>query len=133
MQRLPHVRFTNLYGPTEATIASSYYDVPACPQNPQEEIPIGKACGGEELLVLDEDLDPLPAGHMGNLYIGGAGLRPRYLRDPEKTAGVFLPGPRRSSAPPPSTKNNGLSRTRHLAFPGDAGVVFFVSTPHSPD
>src|SRR5260370_15739663 len=105
MQRLPHVRFTNLYGPTEATIASSYYDVPACPQNPQEEIPIGKACGGEELLVLDEDLDPLPAGHMGNLYIGGAGLSPRYWRDLRKKAGLLLSSLRWSRAPPPSHRN----------------------------
>src|SRR5260370_24352199 len=101
MQRLPHVRFTNLYGPTEATIASSYYDVPACPQNPQEEIPIGKACGGEELLVLDEDLDPLPAGHMGNLYIGGAGFRPRHARYPGKTARPLASSTTRSHAPPP--------------------------------
>jgi amino acid adenylation domain-containing protein len=126
MQRLPHVRFTNLYGPTEATIASSYYDVPACPQNPQEEIPIGKACGGEELLVLDEDLDPLPPGHMGNLYIGGAGLSPGYWRDPEKTAGVFPPDPRGSSAPAPSNENSRLYRTGDLAWQDESGCVYFV-------
>jgi non-ribosomal peptide synthetase component F len=34
MRRVPHARFTNLYGPTEATIASSYYDVAACPESP---------------------------------------------------------------------------------------------------
>src|SRR5260370_8994339 len=111
MQRLPHVRFTNLYGPTEATIASSYYDVPACPQNPQEEIPIGKACGGEELLVLDEDLDPLPAGHMGNLYIGGAGLGPGSWRRPAKTVRCVRPHPTCSRAPPPFATNNAARPT----------------------
>src|SRR5207253_2559179 len=54
MQRVPHASFTNLYGPTEATIASSYYTVPACPANEDETIPIGRACGGEELVVLGE-------------------------------------------------------------------------------
>jgi amino acid adenylation domain-containing protein len=84
MQRLPHARFTNLYGPTEATIASSYYDVPACPASPAVPIPIGQACGGEELLLID-----------GELCIGGAGLSPGYWRDPAKTAAAFVPHPQR--------------------------------------
>jgi acyl-coenzyme A synthetase/AMP-(fatty) acid ligase len=84
MQRAPHARFTNLYGPTEATIASSYYDVPACPESPAAHIPIGRACAGEELMLLD-----------GELCIGGAGLSPGYWRDPAKTAAAFVPHPSR--------------------------------------
>ena len=53
MERLPDVQFTNLYGPTEATIASSYFTVKQCPSDPLEQIPIGQACDGEELIVLD--------------------------------------------------------------------------------
>ncbi|MCP5117725.1 MAG: AMP-binding protein, partial [bacterium] len=53
MQRLPSVSFTNLYGPTEATIASSYYRVPRCPEDPRAPVSIGEACDGEELLILD--------------------------------------------------------------------------------
>ena len=74
MERLPHVTFTNLYGPTETTIVSSYYTVPACPEDPQQPIPIGVACDGEELLLLDESRNPLPPGETGDLYIGGVGL-----------------------------------------------------------
>jgi len=125
MKHLPHARFTNLYGPTEATIASSYYDVPACPQDPQEGIPIGRACGGEELLVLDENLDSLPPGNMGHLYIGGAGLSPGYWRDPEKTARVFLADPRGSNAPGASN-NNRLYRTGDLAWQDESGCINFV-------
>jgi amino acid adenylation domain-containing protein len=84
MKRVPHARFTNLYGPTETTIASSYYDVPACPQSPTAHIPIGKACDGEELLVID-----------GEVCIGGIGLSPGYWRDPVKTAAAFVPHPSR--------------------------------------
>ena len=84
MKRLPHARFTNLYGPTETTIASSYFDVPACPQSATDHIPIGKACDGEELLVLD-----------GEIHIGGIGLSPGYWHDAEKTAAAFLPHPSR--------------------------------------
>lgn len=134
MKHLPHVRFTNLYGPTEATIASSYYDVPACPQNPQEQIPIGRACVGEELLVLDEDLDPAPPRHIGHLYIGGAGLSPGYWRDPEKTAGAFLSDPRSSRATGSSgapEKSKRLYRTGDLAWQDESGFIYFVGRADS--
>jgi amino acid adenylation domain-containing protein len=129
MKHLPHVRFTNLYGPTEATIASSYYDVQACPQNPQEQIPIGRACGGEELLVLNDNLEPVPPGETGNLFIAGAGLSPGYWRDPEKTAAAFLADPRSSGAPEGSgapDKNKRLYRTGDLAWQDESGCVYFV-------
>jgi amino acid adenylation domain-containing protein len=84
MRRLAHVRFTNLYGPTETTIASSYYDVPACPEDPTAHIPIGSACDGEELLLINDEI-----------HIGGVGLSPGYWRDPAKTAAAFVPHPSR--------------------------------------
>src|ERR1700739_1800581 len=129
MKYLPHVRFTNLYGPTEATIASSYYDVPSSPQNPQEQIPIGRACGGEELLVLSDDLEPVPPGETGNLFIGGTGLGPCYWRDPEKTTAAFLADPRSSKAPQGSVipdRNTRLYRTGDLAWQDESGCVYFV-------
>src|SRR4029077_19759409 len=129
MKHLPHVRFTNLYGPTEATIASSYYDVSACPQNPQEQIPIGRACGGEELLVLNDDLEPVPAGQTGNLFIGGSGLSPGYWRDPEKTAAAFLADPRNSATSEGSgtaDRNERLYRTGNLAWEDESGCVYFI-------
>jgi amino acid adenylation domain-containing protein len=89
MQRLPHVSFTNLYGPTEATIASSYYRVPKPPAD-DEAIPIGTACEGEELLILDANKRPVPNGEVGDLYIRGVGLSPGYWRDPEKTKLAFV-------------------------------------------
>ncbi|MCU1335686.1 MAG: AMP-dependent synthetase and ligase [Bryobacterales bacterium] len=90
MKRLPSVTFTNLYGPTETTIASSYYTVPHCPENEASRIPIGKACEGEELIVLDESMQPVGIGEVGDLYIRGVGLSPGYWRNPEKTASAFL-------------------------------------------
>jgi acyl-coenzyme A synthetase/AMP-(fatty) acid ligase len=113
MQRLPHVTFTNLYGPTEATIASSYYTVPACPISETAEIPIGRACGGEELIVLDETLAPVRPGEIGDLYIRGAGLSPGYWKDPEKTASVFL-----------DTGEGRMYKTGDLAHVGTDGLVY---------
>jgi acyl-coenzyme A synthetase/AMP-(fatty) acid ligase len=118
MRRLPHARFSNLYGPTEATIASSFYDVPACPAEVDAPIPIGTACHGEELLVLDEKHQPVPDGTMGDLYIRGAGLSPGYWRDPEKTAAAFLPNP--------AQEGDRIYRTGDLAHRGADGLFYFV-------
>ncbi len=116
MRRLPHVAFTNLYGPTETTIASSYFTVPACPQDDSASIPIGRPCEGEELLVLDECLHPLPADRIGDLYIKGVGLSPGYWRDVDKTRAVFLSDPK-DQAP--------LYKTGDLARLGADGLVYF--------
>jgi len=115
MMHLPHVTFTNLYGPTEATIASSYYTVPQCPADDTQPIPIGTACEGEELLVLDAGLRPMPRGEVGDLYIAGVGVSPGYWRDPAKTAAAFV-----------THGSDRIYRTGDLAHVGDDGMVYFV-------
>jgi amino acid adenylation domain-containing protein len=116
MKRLPEVSFTNLYGPTETTIASSYYTVPLCPAEGSQPVPIGTACDGEELLVLDKELRAVAAGEVGDLYIQGVGLSPGYWRDPEKTRLAFLP----------YGDGGRIYRTGDLAKIGDDGLVYFV-------
>ncbi|HEX5431831.1 MAG TPA: amino acid adenylation domain-containing protein, partial [Bryobacteraceae bacterium] len=118
MRRLPRVTFDNLYGPTEATIASSFYRVPQCPEDETAEIPIGTACEGEQLLVLDERLQPTPPGETGNLYIGGVGLSPGYWRDPEKTEAAFLPNPFDAS--------DRIYKTGDLAKTGEDGLIYLL-------
>lgn len=116
MKRLPRVSFTNLYGPTEATIASSYYTVPVCPTDHSQAIPIGQACDGEELLVLDGNLRPVAHGEAGDLYIRGVGLSPGYWRDSQKTESAFV-------------RYNGddrIYRTGDLARIGKDGLIYFV-------
>ncbi len=131
MRRLPHAQFTNLYGPTETTIVSSYYTVPRCPTDERAPVPIGTACDGEELLildgqlrpvaqVLDERLRPLAEGEVGDLYIRGVGLSPGYWRDPEKTRSAFLPFP--GGAGP----HDRLYKTGDLARRGADGLFYFV-------
>ncbi|MDF2975348.1 MAG: hypothetical protein K0S40_76 [Actinomycetospora sp.] len=120
MRKLPHVRFTNLYGPTEATIASSFHDVPEVPADETVPVPIGVACDGERLLVLDEGRE-VPTGEIGELYIGGAGLSPGYWRDQEKTDAAFVTGPDGAR----------IYRTGDLARVDDAGVVHFLGRADS--
>jgi amino acid adenylation domain-containing protein len=116
MKRLPRVTFTNLYGPTESTIASSYYTVPQCPTENAQPIPIGSACAGEKLLVLDHDLREVAPGLVGELYIGGVGLSPGYWRDPAKTSSAFVP----------YGDHERIYRTGDLARIGEDGLVYFV-------
>jgi acyl-coenzyme A synthetase/AMP-(fatty) acid ligase len=120
MRRLPHVRFTNLYGPTEATIASSYYTVPSCPEDETASIPIGTPCAGEDLLVLDEELEPTAPGDIGDLYISGAGLSPGYWRDAEKTEAAFITRP-----------SGRIYRTGDLARRAEDGLVHFLGRADS--
>jgi acyl-coenzyme A synthetase/AMP-(fatty) acid ligase len=90
MRRVRHPRYTNLYGPTETTIASSYFDVDAIPDEETDSVSIGVACRGEELLLLDERRRPVSPGEIGQIFIAGVGLSPGYWRDDEKTREVFV-------------------------------------------
>jgi acyl-coenzyme A synthetase/AMP-(fatty) acid ligase len=125
MERLPHATFTNLYGPTEATIASSYFTVPERPSDQTAAISIGAPCEGEELLVLDEDLNEVPQGEIGDLFIGGVGLSPGYWRDEEKTAAAFVQDPRGSD---PGAR---IYRTGDLARMGGDGLFYFLGRADS--
>ena len=120
MRRLPHARFTNLYGPTETTIVSSYYTLPRCPADEREPIPIGRACVGEELLILDAQLQPVASGEIGDLYIRGVGLSPGYWRDPDKTRAAFLPYPGGGGP------RDRIYKTGDLARRGPDGLFYYV-------
>lgn len=120
MQRLPHVRFTNLYGPTEATIASSYYTVPQCPTDERDQVPIGTPCDGEGLLVLDDELNQVSPGEIGNLYISGVGLSPGYWQDQEKTDSVFIQRPGTDGT------SERIYRTGDLARVSEDGLFWFL-------
>lgn len=120
MKRLSHVKFTNLYGPTEATIASSYHTVRTCPTDPAQTIPIGRPCGGEELVLLDEELHPVPVGEVGQIFIAGAGLSPGYWRDQAKTEAAFIPDPR------PGSEGGRVYRTGDLGRVHEDGVFEFL-------
>ena len=125
MQRLPRVKFTNLYGPTEATIASSYYTVPQCPEDERAQIPIGAPCDGEGLVVLDEELKPVPADEIGDLYISGVGLSPGYWQDTEKTKAVFI---QRLDGSDP---NDRIYKTGDLAKMGEHGLFYYLGRSDS--
>ena len=88
-------RLFNLYGPTEATTACSAFEVRDLPAD-ADSVPIGRAVDGAHLYVLDEELRPVGAGEVGQLFVGGYGVARGYFGDPALTAEKFLPDPFRA-------------------------------------
>ena len=80
----------NFYGPTETTIWSTVYQVKEVTDKP---IPIGKEIANTSIYVLNQHLESVPIGVVGDLYIGGAGLARGYLNRPEESAEKFIPNP----------------------------------------
>jgi amino acid adenylation domain-containing protein len=79
----------NAYGPTETTVCAT---VGAC--DPEgETVTIGRPIDGTEVYILGEDLQPVPAGVTGELYVGGCGLARCYVNLPALTAEKFVPDP----------------------------------------
>ncbi len=84
--------FINAYGPTEATIWASAHSVPRDAPLPQE-LPIGRAVADCELLILDERMQRVPVGEVGEIHIAGPGLARGYLKRTALTAEKFVPHP----------------------------------------
>ena len=83
-QHLVHV-----YGPTENTTFSTWYEVQKVPEN-ATTIPIGQAVANTQVYILDADLNPVPSGVSGEIYLSGDGLAQGYLNRSELTAEKFL-------------------------------------------
>ncbi|NEO86255.1 MAG: amino acid adenylation domain-containing protein [Spirulina sp. SIO3F2] len=79
----------NMYGPTETTIWSAVSAIAA----QTETITIGQPIANTQLYVLDANLQQLPIGVPGELYIGGSGLARGYINRPDLTAERFVPNP----------------------------------------
>lgn len=79
----------NMYGPTETTVWST------CCQLTDGDAPIliGRPIANTQVYVLDAELEPVPIGSPGELYIGGDGVSHGYINQPELTVERFPPNP----------------------------------------
>jgi amino acid adenylation domain-containing protein len=119
-QLLPRVgALWNLYGPTETTIWSALGPVAGVSSG---AVPIGRPIANTSLHLLDRRLQPVPAGVVGEVYIGGEGLARGYLRRPALTAERFLPDPWAD----PRENGARLYRTGDLARRLPAGEIEFL-------
>ncbi|TCI03700.1 amino acid adenylation domain-containing protein [Corallincola luteus] len=107
----------NLYGPTEAAVDVTYW---ACQANAEtNSIPIGRPVWNTQMYVLDDALQPVPPGVVGDLYIGGAQLALGYLGQPALTAERFI-------ANPVAENNSRIYKTGDLAKWRDDGVLEYA-------
>jgi amino acid adenylation domain-containing protein len=79
----------NLYGPTEDTTYSTYSLV----GRGADQVFVGRPVANTRAYVLDDHLQPVPAGAVGELYLAGDGLSRGYANRPGMTAERFVPCP----------------------------------------
>ena len=79
----------NQYGPTETTIYSTASEISLN----SKEITIGRPIANTQTYILDSQMQPVPIGVVGELYIGGEGVARGYLHRPELTGERFVPNP----------------------------------------
>jgi amino acid adenylation domain-containing protein len=92
LRACPDLVVRGLYGATEATVFSTCAPI-AAPYAAGITVPLGRPMNGTQTYVLDERLDPVPAGIVGELYLGGTRLARGYLHRPDLTAERFVACP----------------------------------------
>ncbi|OZI23950.1 hypothetical protein CAL26_11120 [Bordetella genomosp. 9] len=118
---MPWASLHNLYGPTEAAIDVTHW---TCGAGDSGAVPIGRPIAGLRTRILDGDLNPVPPGALGELYLGGAGLARGYAGRPGLTADRFVADPHG----PPGAR---LYRTGDLAsWRADGQIMYQGRTDH---
>ena len=114
----PGTRVFNEYGPTETAVGVCVHEVSA--EDGPGPVPIGRPMDHVEVLVLDEDLEPVAVGVPGEIHIGGTSLARGYVGAPDATAERFVPHP---FSPEPGRR---LYRTGDLACVGPDGLIRYL-------
>jgi amino acid adenylation domain-containing protein len=98
----------NMYGPTETTVWSTTYEVPSGTFD--SRIPVGRPIANTETYIVNDDLQPVPAGVAGELLIGGPGVARGYLGRDQLTAERFIPNPFPAHGAPRLYRTGDLAR-----------------------
>ena len=85
----PSLTIINGYGPTENTTFSLTYQI----EEVAHDIPIGYPISNSSCYILDQEMQPVPIGIGGELYLGGIGLARGYLNQPDFTREKFIANP----------------------------------------
>lgn len=88
VKNLTNAKVINAYGPTEATIATTFKTLKT-----QEKITIGKPIHNTKIFILDDYLNAVPIGVMGEIYISGEGVARGYVNNEEMSEKAFIMNP----------------------------------------
>jgi amino acid adenylation domain-containing protein len=88
MEQLPAARFSHVYGSTETNVCTYYHLPPA--DELRGPLPIGVACSNSATLVVDDELQPVPDGEVGELLIRGSTVMSGYWGEPERNHEVLV-------------------------------------------
>ncbi|WP_072620080.1 non-ribosomal peptide synthetase [Spirulina major] len=88
-----HATILNHYGPTECTDLSTTYWVKDPARYLERSMPLGHPIDNVQTLILNSQLQPVPVGVVGQLYISGMGVGAGYLNRPDLTADRFIENP----------------------------------------
>jgi len=92
LQLYPGCRLINGYGPTENGTFSTCGELREMSAD-ASTVPIGRAIANSTAFVLDHEMQPVPLGESGEIYLGGSGLAHGYWNQPVLTASRFVPNP----------------------------------------
>ncbi|MDO5499790.1 MAG: amino acid adenylation domain-containing protein [Propionibacteriaceae bacterium] len=81
-------RILNTYGPTEATVTCIWAEL-----YPGKPVTIGVPLPTYTAVLMDDNLEPVPFGEVGEICIGGPGVARGYVNRPDLTADRFVPDP----------------------------------------
>jgi amino acid adenylation domain-containing protein len=84
-------KLINMYGITETTVHVTYRPINQTDLVRNRGSVIGQPIPDVTLYILDEYLEPLPVGVVGELFVGGAGVSQGYLHHPRLSAERFIP------------------------------------------
>ena len=85
-------KIVSLGGASEVSMDSTIYIIQSVNPN-WPSIPYGKPMANQKTYILDNKLEPLPAGIPGELFIGGIGVGQGYYNREELTKEKFLTNP----------------------------------------
>ena len=119
LEKLPGVQLINGYGPTEGTTFTCCYNFSRHEQLP-DPVPIGNPISNTQVYILDHNMQQVPTGKTGELFVGGDGLARGYINSPELNALKFV------TASIGNGKPQRLYRTGDLARFLPTGAVQFL-------
>ncbi|WP_075342808.1 non-ribosomal peptide synthetase [Tenacibaculum agarivorans] len=110
-------RLTNIYGPTECTVLCTFFKIDEI-SSTQKNIPIGMPVDDGSIYILNEELNPVNTGEIGEICVKSLSVAKGYYKMPEKTEKVFAKGI--------VGENEIIYRTGDLGWINQDGIIEFI-------